>query len=97
MSAVQGVTVCACLCACGVCAVSVVRPAALSVCCVAGFALCGAVGVCRCCAGCAHGECALCCCVCAFINENKGLQCFLNANYGKKLDKNTVCCEKTTG
>ena len=37
----------------------VVRPAALSVCCVAGFALCGAVGVCRCCAVvCAY---ALCC------------------------------------
>ena len=37
------VGVCACLCACGApcCAVGV---------CVAGFALCGAVGVCRCCA-----------------------------------------------
>jgi hypothetical protein len=29
VSAVLGVTVCACLCACGVCAVPVVRPAAL--------------------------------------------------------------------
>ena len=60
----------------GVCAVPVVRPAALSVCCVAGFALCGAVGVCRCCAGCAHEGCALWCCVCAFFNKNKGLQRF---------------------
>ena len=33
-----------CLCACG----------ALSVPVMAGFALCGAVGVCRCCAGCAY-------------------------------------------
>jgi hypothetical protein len=67
VSAVCGVTVCA---------VPVVRPAALSVCCVAGFALCGALGVCRCCAVCAHGGCALLCCVWCFINKIKGLQCF---------------------
>ena len=80
--------------------------------CVAGVApwlcalcaLCVAVGVsvrcacgAPCCAVCAHGGCALLCCVCGFINKNKGLQCFLIVNYGKKLDKNTVCCEKTTG
>jgi len=40
------VSVCLWVSALSVCAVPVVRPAALSVCCVAGFALCGAVGVC---------------------------------------------------
>jgi len=42
--------------------------------CVAGFALCGAVGVCRCCAGCVSVGCVRCGYRCAFINKNKGLQ-----------------------
>jgi hypothetical protein len=98
----QVLGVCCAKCHCvrlsvGVCALLRCVCGALSVPVMAGFALCGAVGVCRCCAGCAYGGCALWCCVCDFINKNKGLECFLNVNYGKKLDKNTVCCEKTTG
>jgi hypothetical protein len=61
VSAGAALWVCALGVAVGVC-VPVVRPAALSVCCVAGFALCGAVGVCA--------------VVCAYMLRCGGRVCF---------------------
>jgi hypothetical protein len=72
--------VCALGVAVGVC-VPMVRPAALCVCCVAGFALCGAVV--------SALWSALVCCACSagvcFVNKNKGLQRFLNEKYYMRL------------
>ena len=67
---VAGAVLCLCACFYGLAGagchcvrlsmVSVVRPAALSLCCVAGFALCGAVGVCSAALGvCLWGVCAV--------------------------------------
>jgi len=74
---VLGVTVCACLCACGVCAVPMVRPAALWVS-VWQVLPCVVLWVS---AGAALWSALMRCAVvlwCAFINKNKGLQCFFN-------------------